>query len=217
MKIELSISGRGFEIIVPCCDRICYIDNIPRFITIGNILTDNIIVPIYRDHYDKYKTDISNAEFCIFDKNFSCQAETISDTIKLLDINESIFIKDCDSRFDFNIIDNDNGYVCVSSLNDFTSINVNNKSYIQVDHNDSIINIRENVVISNLFSVGGYYFPDAKQFVSSYEGMTKHLPAWQHKIYISDVIGYMILNDLEFVIQMVENYQDFGNSDYLGI
>jgi hypothetical protein len=209
------------KIIIPCCDRTCYKEDIPRFITIGinNIISSfnskDIVVAIYKDHYNKYKDDIKNAELCSFDKTFSCQAETISDTIKSLNINDSIFIKDCDSKFDFLVKEADNGYVCVSSLNNFTSINVNNKSYIQIDHNNNITNIRENIVISNLFSVGGYYFPDAKEFVSCYEQMTRHLPDWQKQIFISDVIGFMILNDVEFGIELVENYQDFGTSDYL--
>jgi hypothetical protein len=205
------------KVIIPCCDRICYKPNEPRFITIGvnNSNYKNTIVSIYKDHYDKYKNDIKNVEFCVFEKNFTCQAETISDTIKSCNINGSIFIKDCDSSFDFMIKDNDYGYVCVDSLNNFKLIDVNNKSYIQIDHNDMITNIRENVVISNLFSVGGYYFPDAKQFVDCYERMTKHLPSWQHKIFISDVIGFMILNDIEFSIEMVKKYKDYGTSDYL--
>ena len=55
--------------------------------------------------------------------------------------------------------------MCVDSLNNFDSINPRNKSYLQIDHKGIVTNIREKVVISDLFNVGGYYFTSPERFL----------------------------------------------------
>ena len=71
----------------------------------------------------------------------------------------------------------DANFVCVDSLNNHDSINPRNKSYLQVDHNGVVTNIREKDVISDLFSVGGYGFLRPDLFLASYERLSKARPS----------------------------------------
>jgi hypothetical protein len=217
------------KIIIPCCDRISYKKDHPRFISpdnrgfplikrvIDNFNCDDIVISLYKDQDIKFNIIdgmqklFGDIQFCLFENESKSQAETIVDTINKLNINESIFIKDCDSSFEFDIVEDCN-YICVDYL-DGKKVNINDKSYIQIDHNNSILNIREKMIISNIFSVGGYFFESSKDFITHYNYLTNNLPEWQNKIYISDIIGSMILSGIDFEIKNVKNYKDYGTKE----
>ena len=79
-----------------------------------------------------------------------------------------------------------------------------------LDHKNVITNIREKEVISDLFSVGGYYFRNPSQFLEFYERLRRDAADWQRELYISDVIGSMILEGIPFQARNVVGYQDWG-------
>src|ERR1700674_5284087 len=126
------------KIIIPACDKVFYEDNVPRFITLHNgvpllykvikslnIGLKDIIVSIYEDHNKQFNIQQQidtlleyNLTYALFDKANS-QSETVAKTIKKYNLDEDIYIKDSDNIFDFTIINNDCGYVCVESLNNF--------------------------------------------------------------------------------------------------
>lgn len=209
------------KILIPCCDNQIY-DNVLRFFSptknstiikdiINNFDKKNIIISCFEKYYNEFKKE--EIDVCVCENNLGSQIGTICETINKKHIAGPIFIKDGDSSFEAIIKEKDFGYVCVESLNNFKKINVNDKSYVQIDHNNSIINIREKLVISNLFSAGGYYFPDAQKFLFYCNKIMENIQPWHNKIYISDIIGLMILDGLEFEINPVNNYKDYGTRE----
>ncbi len=103
-------------------------------------------------------------------------------------------------------------YVCVDSLNHFDSINPRNKSYLQIDPQGRVTTIREKVVISDLFNVGGYYFTSPAQFLEHYERLARERVNLDREIYVSDVIGAMILEGIPFHARHTAGFQDWGTA-----
>lgn len=146
----------------------------------------------------------------IFEQPTRSQAETVSLTLEKAGINEAFLVKDSDNSFEVDVSEQIENYVCVASLNDFDMINPRNKSYVQVDRSGQIVNIREKTVISDLFNVGGYFFTSPQEFQKHYHKLASQKADWQSEIYLSDVIGAMLLAGIPFRVQPVQKYQDWG-------
>lgn len=225
------------KIIVPCCGRSSRFPNqAPKWMLpshdgrpmiahavsgLGKIndIAKNLIVAILREHEEKYHvvdglTQVFGSEITIVihDEPTRSQSETVALTLKKADVKEPFLVKDSDNVFvvDPSEQEQPHNYVCADSLNHYDAINPRNKSYLQVDHQNRVVNIREKVVISDLFNVGGYYFTDPVQFIAYYEKLAEHITAWQREIYISDVIGAMILDGIPFYARPITGYQDWG-------
>src|SRR5262249_46063785 len=138
------------------------------------------------------------------------QSETVARTVEQMGLDEPFFVKDSDGVFHLDDLLQEDNYVCVDSLNNFDSINPRNKSYLQVDHKGIVTNIREKVVISDLFNVGGYYFSAPAQFLEFYERLSRDKAAWNREIYLSDVIGAMILEGIPFRARQTTGFKDWG-------
>jgi len=153
-----------------------------------------------KERYDIFPTVILLAS------QTSSQPETVYTGIKQGNITGSILIKDCDGQFTYSP-DWSNNHVAVGNLHKIGKINAGNKSYVKIDKNNTLGNIVEKQVISNLFSVGGYYFVSAEEFCSYYEQLQ------EKNIYVSHVIYKMLLDKKIFFIEEVENYKDWGTID----
>ena len=129
----------------------------------------------------------------VLDEPTESQVETVARALRALDLDEPFLVKDSDNCFDLDNIEQDDCYVSVDSLNNHELINPRNKSYVQVDHNGLITNIREKEVISDLFSVGGYFFTDPEQFLDIYDRLSLASAAWDRELYISDIVASMVL------------------------
>jgi hypothetical protein len=134
----------------------------------------------------------------------------VAKAIRSLDLDEPFLIKDSDNFFELEDLEQDESYVSVDSLNNHDLINPRNKSYVQVDHNGLITNIREKEVISDLFSVGGYYFTSSDQFLATYDFLSESTASWERELYISDIIGAMVLDGTPVLTRRVDRYQDWG-------
>jgi hypothetical protein len=119
-------------------------------------------------------------------------------------------VKDSDNTFRLDEIVQPDDYVCVDSLNNYESINPRNKSYLQVDHKGTVTNIREKVVISDLFNVGGYFFSSPRRFLEYYDPLAANAAQWNREIYLSDVIGSMILDGVPVRARAITGYRDWG-------
>ena len=217
------------KVIIPCCDNVSYDGILPRFLAIDetgmpmvcraiealDLPTNDIVISIYADHDQKFQiVELLTSRYpgimiCIISNECKNQAETIIATIEQLNYSGSFFVKDCDSSFSWMDMNEQDNYVCVSSLN-ANKTNVNDKSYVAADHNGFILNIKEKIIISHLFSAGGYFFTSSDKFIQYYNYLTNHMPNWQDRIYISDIISIMILNDLNFSVKQVDDYKDYG-------
>lgn len=178
---------------------------------------DELVITILREHEEQFDIAAGLASAfgrpvhtVILDQATRSQSETVARTLAALDLDEPFLVKDSDGYFAIDDLSQDYNYVCVDSLNNFDAINPRNKSYLQVDHRGIVINIREKVVISDLFNVGGYYFQSPKSFLEFYERLSHDKAAWNREIYLSDVIGAMILDGIPFQSRRTTGYEDWG-------
>jgi hypothetical protein len=227
------------KVIVPCCGRSSrYPNQPPKWMLPGHdgrpmlaqaisklaVGLDDVVVAILREHEEKYRVvDGLRAVFgrdltvVIHEAPTKSQAETVAKTLAQLTgpggrgaFDEPFLIKDSDNVFAVDDVEQAHNYVCVDSLNNFDSINPRNKSYLQVDHKGNVTNMREKVVISDLFNVGGYYFTRPSQFLEYYERLSANTAAWSRELYISDLIGAMVLDGIPFRARTITGYQDWG-------
>lgn len=178
---------------------------------------EDLVVTILREHEEKYRVQHGlEAAFgrplrvVILDEPTRSQPETVAKTLEALQLSEPFLVKDSDNTFVVDDVAHETNYVCVDSLNNYDQINPRNKSYLQVDHKGVVTNIREKVVISDLFSVGGYSFLAPEQFLAYYRRLAQKTSEWQRELYISDIIGAMILDGIPFRARQITGYQDWG-------
>jgi len=178
---------------------------------------DDLVVTVLREHEEKYRIVEGLAKafgrrvrVILLEERTSSQSETVARTIEALKLNESFLVKDSDGTFQLKGLQQEDNYVCVDSLNNFDSINPRNKSYLQIDHKGLVINIREKVVISDLFNVGGYYFSSPQCFLEFYQRLSSNKANWSREIYLSDVIGAMILEGVPFHARPTTGFHDWG-------
>ncbi len=178
---------------------------------------DDLVVAILREHEERFSV-VAGLEVAfgqpvnvvILEERTQSQSETVARTIEKLDLREPFLVKDADGVFELKDLMQEENYVCVDSLNNFDSINPRNKSYLQIDHKGIVTNIREKVVISDLFNVGGYFFNSPERFLEFYHRLAKDKANWSREIYVSDVIGAMILEGVPFYARRTTGYQDWG-------
>lgn len=148
------------------------------------------------------------SEICILDNQTKSQSETVSEAIKKLNIKGFIYIKDCDGYFKINLTEEKN-LVSFFDLHNLKYINAISKSYIDMDSNQVLTNIVEKKIISTYFSVGGYGFESAEEFVSQYEKIGN----LSKECYISNVIYEMMLDRKEFYGIETSDYLDWGTAE----
>lgn len=220
------------KVIVPCCGRSSRFPNqppkwmLPAYdgrpmiclaVSQLNFSLDDLVVTILQDHEDQFQVTAGlKAAFgrsirtCILKIPTRSQSETVALTLQQLAINEPFLIKDSDNTFAVDEVLREENYICADSLNNYDSINPRNKSYLQVSRNSLITNIREKVVISDTFNVGGYFFTSPEQFLSYYARLSADKADWNRELYLSDVIGSMILDGVPFHAKYISGYHDWG-------
>ncbi len=206
------------KIIVPCCGRSSRFPGQPPKWTLPAhdgrpmlclalsgipLSLDDLIVTILREHEEKYGiSEGLTAAFgrpirlAILDRPTRSQSETVACTIKQVDLQEPFFVKDSDGYFEFDTVAYEHNYVCVDTLNNYDLINPRNKSYVQVDETDRITTMREKVVISDLFNVGGYHFTSPSEFMRFYDALASK--ASGSELYLSNVISAMLAEGVPF-------------------
>jgi GTP:adenosylcobinamide-phosphate guanylyltransferase len=220
------------KVIVPCGGRSSRYPNQPPkwslpahdgrpMITLAvaglNVKKEDLVVTILREHEEKFRVrqglEVAFGHpirVVILEEPTRSQPETVARTLEQLDLHEPFLIKDSDNTFVVDELVQETNYVCVDSLNNYDQINPRNKSYLQTDHKGLVTNIREKVVISDQFSVGGYAFLSSDQFLEYYRRLTAAKAEWQRELYVSDIIGAMILDGIPFRARQITGYQDWG-------
>lgn len=219
------------KVIVPCCGRSTrYPMDVPKWMLPAHdgrpmlalalhglaVASADIVVTILAEHEARHgvangiREALGDVRVVRLEEPTASQAETVARTLEILALDEPFLVKDSDNTFRLDDLDRGHNFVCVDSLNHHDLINPRNKSYVQVDHQDVVINIREKVVVSDLFSVGGYFFTSPAAFLAHYERLAASRAPWSQECYISDVIGAMILEGIPFKARRIEGYQDWG-------
>ena len=178
---------------------------------------DDLIVTILADHEERFDgtnglEKAVNRPMPTIDlqEPTRSQTHTVAETLRAAELDEPFLVKDSDNVFRLTDLRQEYNYVCCESLNSFDSINPRNKSYLQTNSQGIITNIREKIVISDTFNVGGYYFVNPTMFLEYWDRLDAEKAEWNREIYLSDVIGSMILDGVPFRARRVENYRDFG-------
>ena len=178
---------------------------------------DQIIITILREHEERFAATAGiraalghPVEVVVLEEPTRNQPETVAETIRRASVRGGFLVKDSDNCFALSNIKASHNYVCVESLNNFDDVNPRNKSYAQVDHNDMITAFREKSVISDLFSVGGYFFSDTEEYLEYFGRLERNLNEWHSEMYLSDVISAMTLDGIPARVRRVSGYQDWG-------
>ena len=187
---------------------------------IKNIKLDeinDIYITFLRKHIDIY--NLTNLEqlfeftnkkihILLLDDKTDNQPETIIKTIRHFNIQGPIFIKDCDNSFQFKI--NKGNYICTLKINDKNNVNkLYNKSFVQINELNEIINISEKNIISNTICIGGYSFTNAETFIDIFNGIQYK----DENLFISHLIFQAILQNINFKSCEVSDYHDWGTLD----
>jgi hypothetical protein len=146
----------------------------------------------------------------VLDEPTASQSETVAVALERLLPTGSFLVKDSDNFFVVAAEGQEENFVAVDSLNNHDLINPRNKSYLEVDHNGLVMNIREKEVIGDLFSVGGYCFSDAPVFLEHFKELSRPALEADGEMFLSDVISSMILHGIPFGTRQVSGYQDWG-------
>ena len=146
---------------------------------------------------------MKNPFIIILDKPTSSQSETIYKTILHFNIEGPIFIKDSDNSFN-HIITKSNVIVGTNIKN----VNeVHNKSFLQVNTSNKIINIVEKKCISDdIVCSRDIHLKIGLLFVKHYEYLKNVIKS---ELYISHIIYNILLNnDSTFYMFLSNKYND---------
>jgi len=182
---------------------------------------DSVLLIGRKTHEDKYgcitecameinKVYDTRVKFVVLPKQTGSQPETVCQGLQHIKIpvKDAILIKDSDGFFEYDAEVNwGQNHVAVADIHNMERINARNKSYVQIDENNTVGNIVEKQVISNLFCVGGYFFSRAKDFLDTYDKIKK---TNSETMYVSHIIYQMLLDKNVFFVENTKNYLDWG-------
>lgn len=180
---------------------------------------DRIIITIVRPHSVQYEADVimkqvfannHKVELCILEDFTSSASETIYLTLKNMKVQGSVVIKDSDNRVGVqfeHIIPN-----MIVGYNLQQHPNVNNipgKSFLILDGNNSIIDIVEKKIVSNIICLGVYCINNADTFIQAYMALQNEKDI--RELFVSNVISFMIKSQKQkFTAIMAASYDDWG-------
>ncbi len=227
-------------IIVPCAGKSPpFFGTVPKFLTVGysenpmvvdavsklNLRGSRLIISVLKEHEERYRLRSMfkksfpklNAEICVLPASLGSQAGDVYQTIRKMNVKGPFLSKDSDNIFRLEKVDERFNYVTAAALEDFEFINARDKSYISRDTSGLITAIEEKKIISNIFSMGGYYFLNPLEFGSAYETLRRRYSKSGIQLYISRVISYLILErGAKFKVKPVSECVDLGTaSDWL--
>lgn len=220
------------KVIIPCCGSSSRFPDLPpkwmlpdhaghpmikEAISHFDLKESDIIVTALTEHQNKFqitrglkKSLGEGIQIVLLDEKTKSQSETVFKTLEATGISEPFLVKDSDNCFRVENIHSDENYVCYDSLNNHSLINPRNKSYLQMDGQGTIINIKEKQVISDTFSVGGYHFADPAYFKETYLKLSQLDASDNKELYLSDIILSMLVDGALFRGNPVSAYQDWG-------
>lgn len=138
-------------------------------------------------------------------------AMTVAEMIKRVSVAGPIFVKDCDSWFAPVSVPFDN-IVSVVDLRQFPNTrNIPGKSFVLLNENSIVEEIREKYICSPYISVGGYGFADADEFIKNYARLAQD--ATDAEPFVSHVILESIRRGQIFKGMAVSGYHDVGTLD----
>jgi MobA-like NTP transferase domain len=174
-----------------------------------------IVIGALRDHLQQLggRSAIQMAlgdavEIVEFEEVTKGPAMTVAEMINRASVAGPIFIKDCDSWFDPSSGQFDNVISVVDLRQAPNTRNIPGKSFVVMNENHIVEEVREKYICSPFISVGGYGFADAQEYLAHYEKLA--LDVSDAEPFISHVILEGIRRGQVFKGSTVTNYQDVG-------
>lgn len=177
-----------------------------------------IHVGILAEHDEKFNVqDFIKHEFgtevnlVILPERTSGPAETVEKILDIANVQAytPIFVKDCDSFFDHEVVEGN--YVCVSRIQDKeTIINPANKSYVITNDTGFIQKIVEKAVVSDTYCVGGYKFQAAHYYRAAVAWSKSINMNHLGEVFVSHAIKHMLTIPVPVFTANVTNYVDVG-------
>lgn len=223
------------SLIIPCAGKSSRFPGKPKWLLTcpnGNLMIQeslkclnlenvkDIYITFVKDHIDKYfiKDDINdifkqfgNVHITILDSFTSSQTETVYLTILKNNIKGSIFIKDCDSYYNHKI--EKGNYACSLQVCQENNVDkIYNKSFIESNHLNQIINFCEKKIIGDTICVGGYSFYDSSLFTDYYK-KCKDAKVETDEFHISHLINFCLLDGEIFYNKGIVNFIDWGTPE----
>ena len=194
----LRFSTSGYNVPKPLID----INGLPMFVhAVKNIGLDfdRYIFIIRSEHkifgiVEKIKQYFDNVEIVEVDYKTEGAAKTVMLAAHLLTPDESIFLSNCDQHVKWepknfnNLFKNDKIDAAIAVFDEHESST--KWSYVKLD-NDKVIQTAEKKVISNLASVGYYYWKNAKTMIESFNSMFLANDKTNNEFYICPSFNYI--------------------------
>lgn len=181
---------------------------------VSNFEDDNLkITLIKREHHD---VSFDNVEIINIDYTTDGPASTAALAKKYLDLEGELIITNCDQIIkDWDL----NRFLSYSRNYDgvfgcFISTKPHN-SYVQLDYNNLVVNVREKEVISNLATNGLHYWKKAKYFFEAYEKMKSNNDTTNGEYFIAPSYNYLIKEGYKIGIFMFNEHFPIGTPDDL--
>lgn len=177
---------------------------------------DRIIITVLQEHEDLYSISTiikqifnDKVELCILKEKTNSAVETIQQTIDIMCLKGHITIKDSDGVIDSEFPLSKN-YVCGCKANQFNIREIHNKSFIVHNENNTILDIQEKNLISDVICLGVYSMA-IEDFVNAYSSIKTSLAyRYENEMYISHIVSYLIEQDVIFEYQHVFDFKDWG-------
>ena len=180
---------------------------------------DKIYLVFLKEHIVKYKCKDAvticvdelgikdKTEIVLLDERTNNQPHTVYVVVQKMKISGQIIIKEVDNYFTYKV--KTGNYMCYYDLNNTTSINPSNKSYIKIEEDGNISSLVEKKVISSTFGCGSYSFNEADEYCKYFESTL----TLSKNLYLSDVIKKMISDGHIFKAIETSNYVDWGTKE----
>ena len=181
---------------------------------------DRIIITIVKPHDEKYDAKLwmeqvfannPKVEICMLDDFTSSASETIYLTLTKMNVSGAFVIKDSDNRVGVHFDKKINNMIVGYDLHEHRDItNVPGKSFLILNADNSIDDIIEKQIVSNIICLGVYCFENAEDFKQAYiEKQQQNTQSGE--MFISHIISYMLKNkNAKFTAQMATSYDDWG-------
>ena len=90
-------------------------------------------------------------------------------------------------------------------------------SYVKVDENNYVKSVAEKIVISNMATVGIYYWKNGSDYVKYAEKMIANNDRFNNEFYVCPVFNYSIKDDKKIGIYHIKNMWGLGTPEDLNI
>ena len=176
-----------------------------------NFKVSEFIKNIMNEKYSSVKYDLVYLQ-----NTTGGQAETVLHAKHLIDPESSLIIYNIDTHFvstrlKSKILTLKNEKID-GILGCFES-NDENLSFVKLNQDGFVSQIKEKEKISNLASTGLYIFSSAKQFIETTEEIIENDIKVKDEFFISGVYGFLLKSGKKFVVDLAEEFIPFGTPE----